>query len=369
MKTSASKVIGPAVFTQEIGPRRWNVEKAKERATKIARKKFKDTEIALTRLVCYGYPRLGILIELVDPKTKEKIDRIIVDVGSLKVVPLLVPEEDVEGITTWSMLDRIPHGEKQDRIKRWEADDGLLAFLKNGAQKAKIDIREKLSEKERREIDELLGKVIKKREILKNLDEQQGTDTNQPESGGFPWLPFKTLPLTLYGQEDNCWCAVATGQMILRYHNYYYEQDDIAVEMNTIPPAPAIRPNDCGTTNGNQVAAYESLSRNYLDATFDNAPTWAKARDEIKRDLPLKSGIRRHARACCGYSLFVYFLITTGTLIVYRNLLIHDPWPPNTNNNFCDPHGGEAKWEEWDSIVHTNYIYVRPCSGTMTCQD
>ena len=140
----------------------------------------------------------------------------------------------------------------------------------------------------------------------------------------------------------NDYCAVATCQMILCYYRYYFTQDQIA-------PA-------CGYSAGSgcpsdQSPGYESMSCNHIDATFDNAPTWQKAQDQIDALHPFKSGISGHARACAGYSRTPW--IFGGT--TEEKLYIYDPWPWNADFAVA----GTVTWEDWDSITHTNYVYTR----------
>lgn len=336
IKVSASKVLGPAVYTAEIGPRLWDADKATEQAKKIAKEKFKDAEIVSTQLVCYSYPKLGILVVLADPKTKEEVGRIIVDVASYVVVPEVFPEEDTLGIAIWSMYASIPQKDRRDRISRWEEDDRLMEPLKKEAAKRKIDIRKKLSDKELLTIEEALKKGL--------------------------GLSYKKIDLTLHGQQHCVWCAVATGQMLLKYHNYYYEQNSIVAAMGTV-----WHKDDClgGTSYGGFMAGMKSLSRNYLDAVKDNWPTWSEVKSEIDENQPFMSCVPGHARACSGYSRFVVL----WKFLVRRNVYIYDPWPPNSNNRFCNPQGGAEYWEDWDATTYWPFVYIRPCKGTMICQE
>ncbi len=84
----------------------------------------------------------------------------------------------------------------------------------------------------------------------------------------------------LYAQQTNVYCAVATGQMILDFYRRYFTQDQIAAAMGT---------DSGGTSNPGQVAGYESLSNNCLDATYDTSAAWSEAKSEIDANRPLKS--------------------------------------------------------------------------------
>ncbi|MBA7703650.1 hypothetical protein ES703_112440 [subsurface metagenome] len=302
-----------------------------------------------------------------DPKTKEEIGRMIVDVATYEIVSPVPPAEGLEGSAVWSLYGSIPQKDRLDRISRWETDDRLVESLKELGKRAKIDLRSKLSDSKLQKLEDILMKASSKQPFVKK--------SNNPDGGIQDFQPIrwpppaKIITLTLHGQENGCWCAVATGQMLLRHHHYFYEQNDIAVAMGTVPPAPATWTNACGTFNAGQVTGYESLSRNYLDAMYDDSPTWSKAQSEIDQDRPLKSGIQRHARACSGYQLLAFVYWRDLYIQVLKYLYIYDPWPPNVNNGFCNAQGGSEYWEDWDAVTHTNYIYLWPCTGTMVCQD
>lgn len=366
IKAGASKALGPSVYTMEIGPRLWDSDKATKEAAKMVLKKHKGARIVSTKLVCYSYPKLGILAVLEDRKTKKEIGRIVVDVASYEVVAPVVPDERRLGVGMWSMYDSIPQKDVPDRISRWEADERFAGFLKKKARKRRIDLGTKLSDSQ---LKRLKGD-------LKIESGEEHAKRNPVEAGLFfqeqvYLLPFKTIPLTLNGQEDPSWCAVATGQMILRYHRHYYEQDDIAVEMGTIPPAPSPPPFfPRGTTYGGFMNGMGSLSRNYLGAV-QVAWNWVDTKSEIDKDRPLMSCVPRHARACSGYSwYFLVFYPKSGIeLRTQRWLYIRDPWPWNANNSFCNPQGGAEYWEDFDATEYWDFVYLRPCTGTMVCQD
>jgi hypothetical protein len=146
----------------------------------------------------------------------------------------------------------------------------------------------------------------------------------------------------LYAQQTNVYCAVATGQMILDWHRWYYTQDQIAAAMNT---------GAGGTNNDDQVSGYESLTNFSFNATYDASAQWSEAKAEIDAGRPLKSGVPGHARACNGWRRGWSF----GFGGFEYALHIYDPWPWNAD--ICD--GGAVYWEDWDAITHTNWIYVR----------
>jgi hypothetical protein len=365
LKASASKVLGPAVYTAEIGPRLWDADKAAEQAKKIAQKKFRNATIMSTQLVCYSYPKLGIMVVMADPKTKEETGRIVVDVASFEIVPEAPTEEDTVGIGIWSMYDSIPQKDRRDRISRWEADDKLQEFVKNEAKKLKISLRARLSERDFGAMETALGKVLAKRLVEKKVSKGAANpsfSTGKIQLIEIPWIIEKRIQLTLHGQQHCVWCACASGQMILQHHRYCYEQIDIATAMGT-----AWSPDSCGggTSYNGIVNGMESLSRNYLDAVR-LSPTWSWTKSEIDQDQPLVSCIPGHARACSGYRRFNWLPWLPWP--IHRHLYIYDPWPPDANNTYCDPHGGAEYWEDWDVTTYWDFVHIRPCKGTMICQ-
>jgi hypothetical protein len=369
VKVSANKVLGPAVYTAEIGRRLWDAEKATERAKQLALKRFRGARILSTKLVCYSYPKLGISVALVDPETKEG-NVIVMDVATYQAVPFGTEMDSHLGIGVWSLYDSIPLKERADRVLRWEEDNRLTEFLKEQARKAKIDLRTKLSNLELKALEEALGKL--RGQGFLGQESIRGTQYQRFKR--YIWPLPKTISLTLHGQEGPVWCAVASGQMIFRHHHYNYEQDDIAVAMGTIPPAPSPPPFfPTGTTYGGFMSGMETLSRNYLDAIRDYFPTWASTKSEIDEDRPLMSSIPGHARVCAGYHRIRFAMYSpetqTITLRTLSSVYIYDPWPPNANNAFCSPQGGAEYWEDWDATTYRSFVYLRPCAGTMICQE
>ena len=354
IKASASKVLGPSVYTEEIGPRKWDddVDKVREKVAGIIRKQYKDARITLTRFVCYSYPKIGILVVLIDPKTEKEIDRVIVDAATYQIVPRIMLEQGRLGMGMWSMYGSIPQKDRPDRISRWEDDDRLDDLLKESAKRANINVKAKLSDQELQTLEKTLMGTSKK-----NI----GTGNPMPLISLLT-LGSKIISIPLHGQEHECWCAPATGQMILRHHHYYYEQSDIAVAMETIP-----QPEDvaqwgeglffppCGTSTQPYQNGMESLSHNYLRAIDDSSPTWQKVKEEIDQDRPFYCPVPGHARACSGYNLFEFRIvpgIVTGDATIsfqsVQSLWIKNPLPVNQNNTFCNPQGGDEGWEDWD---------------------
>ena len=99
-----------------------------------------------------------------------------------------------------------------------------------------------------------------------------------------------------------------------------------------------------GCTQSDQLQYYRDPNGCDKPGSFlDESPTYGDAVSEINNYRPLKSGITGHARVCRGYYNYDY---GTG---VDNLLYINDPAPLNQ---------GTTYWEDWDDVLHTNYIYV-----------
>ena len=307
---SASKVLGaPPVYIMQPGVRGYDPDKARSEALRIASTKYPTHDVIKTLLVCYSFPRMGIMVTLRNPKTRVET-KIIIDAADYKLVP--PGDEKYEGTGYWSFYDRVPDAIRRQRIEGYEKfHDHIVAAIKQ----AEVNT----------------GGTL----VLPTFKVLASVTILTCESA--------TVPLTLHGQETNDYCAVATGQMILEYHGYTYTQDQIAPAMDYHPG---------GCSQDGQVSGYESLSHNNLNATSDLIAYWSEAKAGIDADRPLKSGVPGHARACAGYSrcnLFGWFLS--------QSLYIYDPWGQTVPDL---PHEGMIYWERWDEATHTNWIHVRP---------
>jgi len=327
VRMGASKILGTPAIAHEMGPRYWDFNVAVKKLIPKVKKKHPRGKIRRTRLVCYSYPKLGVMFEVTDGRRDSS--RLIFDVADLSLIPEKPPDLEIEGAYAWSFYDAVHEDERKTRLKRY-----------NQFNEWRLEIPEKKREMLRRE-----------RTLVRAQDLAYKADW-------FPWKITKTKKLqfcphynynetrshhcfVLHGQQKNDYCAVATCQMILDYYRYYYSQDDIA-------PALDYGPGGCPS---DQSPGYETLSCNHIDAAYDTTPNWTEARNQINDLHPLKSGIPGHARACAGYSYAKWLFGGISD----KKLYIYDPWPWNADYKL----GGAVYWEDWDSITHTNFIFTR----------
>ncbi|MBN1235657.1 MAG: hypothetical protein JW999_06355 [Methanotrichaceae archaeon] len=340
VKASASKIIGSPVPQIQLVPRRWDSNYAINKAKEEARKKYPKAEIAEAELVCYNYPKIGVRIDIDDPRTGT--ESMIFDVSDLSLVDKFGSDE-LEGFTSYSFYNEVAMPEAARKERLWKIADGEL-------EAAKSDIP-RMFEKGLDASDQKEIRRAYKCDSASNLEQPIGPIIEFVSQKVIQYCPHcKTHDcLALHSQQTNVYCAVATGQMILDFYRYYYNQEQIAAAMGT---------GAGGTSNNGQVNGYKNLSNLCLNAVIDVTANWAEAKSEIDANRPLKSGIPGHARACFGWKRQNVFVIGRQP---GKWLYILDPWPWNAD--ICK--GGAIYWEDWYAINHTNFIYVRhrttPC--------
>lgn len=332
IKTSATKRVGATVPTVEMGVRPWNPDIGKKNAKKRVKELYPKARIENTELVCYGYPKIGVRVDIADEQLGDK--SLIFDVADASEVARFGSDE-LEGQTAWSYLDEQDPLQAEHKERLWE-----------------------LRDKEREAANKETPKIFARAFTSKEAEKVKSTFLVTSDLIKIPFYSSKVLKFAprctphdcfeLYAQHTNVYCAVATGQMILDFYRYHYDQDDIATAMGT---------GAGGTGNPGQVAGYESLSNNCLNATYDTSANWSEAKAEIDANRPVKSGVPGHARACAGWKRQNIWIIGQTPK---RWLQIYDPWPWNTD--ICA--GGQVYWEDWEAINHTNFIYLRHRSTT-----
>jgi hypothetical protein len=323
VRVAASKVLGLGVVASELGKRPWDFGAAVKKLTPKVKREFARAKISTPKLVCYSYPKLGVMFEI---EGATGPSRVIYDVSSLTRVPDKPEGPESEGFYAWSYYDSL-----SDDARR----QGLARF-----KKVEKDLTS-LTPKVRRDI--LAARTLASVIDLVPLKYSRNVTRLLQYCTHYGYTHARSHHcFVLHGQQVNDYCAVATCQMILCYYRYYYSQDHIAPSLGYSPG---------GGCPSDQSPGYKSLSCNHLDSSFDSSPTWEKARDQIDLLRPLKSGISGHARACAGYS---YTRWIFGGGLTNKKLYIYDPWPWNADYAV----GGAVTWEDWDAITHTNYVYA-----------
>lgn len=293
VRTAADSTLGSPAVQVSLGPK---VDYAS--LVSAIRQTIEPTYTLHEQLVCYSYPKLGVLVT-------DRMGRTFVvdlfDRSMIHLEPVAASVDALGGefVTAWSLLSVAKRASSSLVAENFRMRNALVEnlFRSDAGLEASV---------------------------LENL----------------PLVKQKVLPnVPLRPQSNSVFCAIATAQMILERWNIIRSQEDIAVAMGTrFPP-------DSGTRHSAQVTAYSTLSGGVLQGRSDSDPTFSEACAQIDIDRPLKSGIVAHARCCVGYKS------AEGPNGPQQWLLINDPWPSEQGNQY---------WEDWNQIVHTNFISVGP---------
>lgn len=253
------------------------------------------------RLICYGYPKLGILCRSkVNPE-----ERFIIDLWELVQIPADVEDKDapLEFVrTVWSPFDRVTRGKRADLRAR---------FSRNVEALPKPPPRY-----------ETLADLIKAvQEAGESIRESKITS---PE-------------LELEKQATSYFCAAATAKMILDF--YSIRMAGVELSQNTIYDAMGV--GETGALPQYQVDAIAGLSDYALTASLDVDPIFSEAADEIRAERPFKTGTVGHARACGGF-----LIEESGKEWFY----IYDPYPENI---------GAIYYEAFEIGYYLNYMFVK----------
>ncbi|HET7791898.1 MAG TPA: hypothetical protein VFL64_00815 [Rhizobacter sp.] len=324
VRVAASQVLGSAVVATELGPRLWNYDEAVKKLTPKVKREFARSKLSAPKLVCYSYPKLGVMFEVDDGNATTQA---IYDVSSLTRVPLKPERAGSEGFHAWSFYGALSDAERKKRLARFKKVEAERGAIPDKIRREMLTARSLLSVH-----DKLDAVLVYRRKVTKLL--QYCTHYGHTHARSHHCF-------VLHGQQVNDYCAVATCQMILCYYRHYHSQDDIAPSLGYAP----------GGCQADQSPGYKSLTCNHLDASFDSSPTWEKGRDQIDLLRPFKSGISGHARAVAGYS-YVRWIWALG--LEEKKLYVYDPWPWNADYAL----GGAVTWEDWDAVTHTNYVYA-----------
>jgi hypothetical protein len=253
------------------------------------------------RVICYGYPKLGILCRMKDNPNQ----RIIIDLWELVRIPVDVDDKEapLEFVrTVWSPFDYVTRGKRANLRARWSKNVAALPRL-----------------------PDRFGTLA---DLIKAIQ----------EAGGSVQESRITSPeLQLEKQATSYFCAAATAKMILDF--YGIQMAGAELSQNTIYGAMGV--GETGALPQRQVDAIPGLTDNALSALLDDQPFFPEAAAEIRADRPFKAGTVGHARACGG------FLIEEGDR---KWFYIYDPYPENV---------GAIYYEAFEIGYYVNYMFIQ----------
>lgn len=247
VRTAGNALLSAPVVSTNVGPF-FDIHDAMGKALQVAREHDLVPIEGEKSLICYSYPKLGLLC-----RRRDNGAEYVIDLGDLSIVDVGATSQlhTTEGLMTWSPYDQIAPETVDSATGSWkEISDRLSGDVTSGP---------------------LTAAVTRPAQV-----QQQ------------------TLKLQLRGQETNVFCAVAVAQMILDFYGIQRTQQQIALAMHTGAK---------GTEPSDEVAGFEALSGHTLTATLEEKPTFEDARNEIVQARPLKSGVPGHARTIGGYKV------------------------------------------------------------------
>ncbi len=300
VRIAASDLLRTPVWSVEVGPA-LNVEALMAEALAELHNKT-DFEPLLVngeedvRLVCYSYPKLGILCySRTNPDAK-----FVIKLKDLIIIPLNPdePPETPESVyAVWSPYDIVVRSTIVHFRRLWKRNMELLPALPET-------------------FEELTEAIMQAR---KSIEEEK----------------VVTPRLELEGQATPFFCAAATARMILRQHGISKTQNELADAMEI--DGDGAKPEEQVNGLNNSV-----LTAGPLRAEPDSSPSFIEAQEELRLDRPFKTGSSYHARAVGGFRV---------EREVKEMLYIYDPDPPNQGKIYC---------EDWNAIYHYDFMYVRP---------
>ncbi|NMB78719.1 MAG: C39 family peptidase [Methanomicrobiales archaeon] len=296
VKIAASRVFGAPVISIGHGPKSFNREELNTKAAQILKQAGFTADISSARLVCYAYPKIGLIIRSSTGSNSEK--ELIIDAYDYSVIP----ESDRTSLYDSMTLETMKSG-----VASWEAQ-------KTGP----------------------------------GVDESRAVSPRATIS--------KTLSgFTLYSQEKTNWCAFATAKMISRWYGITRSQTQIATtvlgsdQTNQNNGATEIQMRDEFYRKSIQQGGLGKSGSNILLGSPTNLYNLIKTEIDGNRPVVINIGIQPgqssnyHARACAGYSRDM----SSGNTYFY----IYDPWPVNS---------GSLTWERWQGGItpYTSSIFV-----------
>jgi len=319
ISTAASKVLGVSV--QQIGdPVIFDPIKLKIYAENYVAENFNDYETISTKFVCYSYPKIGIMVELINPHTKVQ-QKIIFDANDFSIVPERMPKYEGES-GAWSYYGQIPKNEYDKRILDWDSINEQINDIIKKANSAGINIFDPVSDENIQSLNQIIPYGTKAQEIGQ----------------------ITPIPTTL--QEESSWCMVATAWIITKY--YYPSTTRTQTSIGSYMGVSG----DNAPTWDNQFDYYDDSyaigglgKTNSVSSYWPGEPalSYSMIKNEISYNRPLKVGYIRHSRACFGYWK------NTAGYYYYE---------------FSDPDTGTSYWEaspnpQSTSTGYTNYILVK----------
>jgi hypothetical protein len=318
IRVAANKALGDPIISTQVNPLGWNREKAREELENLVRRRYNGFSVRSTKFVCYSYPKIALMAEIVSGRRTGKI---LMDVGDFTEIPMEPgPYREMLGQIPYSLLSVIPEEVERENTEVWQKKDLNIREMFTRERVLEPKRFYKLEEAERLSITAELFEFIKPYT-------ERTLDYCCHSGGCYDHDCYCGHP-----QENSVHCARAAAQDMLCYWRYCYTQHEIAqaygVSDTSLTPVTAVVP------------GLESLTNNCFNATHHGTVNWSTCENEIQERRPFMSCVPGHARSCAGTKEWNLWVLNTPQP---RYLHIYDPWPPNV---------GAIYWENFNTTNH-----------------
>ncbi|QWG14174.1 C39 family peptidase [Bradyrhizobium sediminis] len=315
VRSSARGTEFPLIDSIMIGRTLFEQAEAERQVLAQAAKDYPGAKLSTAGFVCYGYPRIGIVVLVADGSQQRRAiydahmtSYRVRELAGTKIGEAGARGGDLpEGEPFYSFIDRLPEAGPSPVIgQQWNSAMRYVATVRafqSGRSAAPAAV-------------ELLSTKQAERLIRESMAASLAAPAPPRPAISGTVLPI----LRLIGQETPVFCAVATAAMILEYIGYTgFTQQDIAKVFKT---------GEYGTYNADMISGFETLTNGGWRAAVDTAPTVDKARDYLGSMIPGKTGILGHARLLRGWREYSYVEPRSGH-IMFRDsyYLVNDPYP------------------------------------------
>lgn len=314
---AANEAFGEPLLSTSIG-QPWNEATLKKIGISKAKQIKRNLKYDTVRFVAYSHPKIALQFLL---SGKEVL---MLELYSWVEVPQKSAADrkklEPSNFERWSFLEELPSDRRNSQVKNF--NDRIKVWGESALKRIDPSIISK--------------KALPVNNLVIKLSHTQEIHYSQLNSDHHPCYELR-------GQQTNVWCVAASCEMLLNFYRYHYTQVRLAAELGLGTLA---HPNGLPYANvGLVVTKLESLTSNALDVTMHTNPGWNVFHDEIAQNRPLISFVPGHSRTVAG---FTHTIIDFFHPILFKGLLVYDPWPPTT--------GVITKWENF--ATHTyQYTY------------
>lgn len=308
IRSSAQGEALPIIDSIALGPQYFDPDTAISAAVTQSASDLSGSTVQSASLVCYGYPRIGVLVVCAQ---NGQIWSLVYDAVAVVLVnkwqgtgapapaeagPLQQP---IDGIPFYSYLDQVRGNLPEGAVSFVSQANSQWAGLRNAATSA-------------------AGEAVPAGTTV-SFSIRAAAAAQPPKARVA--LRGTLLPARAIGQQTEVYCAVAAVEMILDFLGIgNFTQDQIAKALGTTA---------VGTTNSGMVAGISQLSHGQWTAKVITNPTFQQNVNVVEALIPAKSAIPGHARLLRGWREYCFFDSSGNVAHREQFYIVNDPYPTN----------------------------------------